>query len=450
MKIILVVHQFFPAFSAGTEVLTLSVARELRRRGHQVRIVAGHPGSNDLLDAARWVQEEVDGFAVDRFHHAYVPMGGQSSMIDIGSDNVIAAAHFECLLRAFKPDRVHYFHLNRLGTGLILKAKAAEVRQSFTPTDFWAICATAQLRLPNGRLCDGPSKHAGNCVKHFAQHSSRAAIVRMVARAAPTAVVDALVPLVSSIDVEMAKSASIADIQALDKRLAKTVSRLNQLDQIAAPSAFMRAKLIEHGVRPELLVDVPFGIDLARSSPNNVRNPVQDGPLRVGFIGTLAAHKGAHVLVNACARLPVGCCSFRIYGDFNEFPEYVGQLTAQLAGLQNIDFAGTFPNAAIFDVLAGLDVLVVPSLWYENTPLVVYSAQAAGKIVVASDHPGITAVVRHGVDGLLFPAGDAEALAQQLYQLAFDAEYRSRLISKVRQPRSTEDYVDDLLALWGS
>jgi glycosyltransferase involved in cell wall biosynthesis len=444
--VLLVVHQFFPHFTAGTEVLTLGVARELRRRGHTVRIVAGHPGRDDLGESERWVRDEFDGFEVDRFHHAYVPMQGQRSMIEVGSDNALAARHFAGILAGFRPDRVHYFHLNRLGTGLILAAEAVGVRQSFTPTDFWTICTTAQLRLPDGQLCQGPSLHAGNCAKHFAQNPARPAGVRFVARTLPTAVADALVPIARA--ASAARLPFVAEVRALEERLPKTVSRLNRLQSILAPNAFMRAKLLEHGVHPERVVESAFGVDLPATAPAREGRRRADGPLRVGFIGTLGPHKGAHVLLSAFARLPRGACSLRIHGNPADFPDYVQELSALAAGLEDVAFAGTFPNHAIFDVMADLDVLVVPSLWYENTPLVVYSAQAAGTVVVASDHPGIAAVVRHEVDGLLFPSGDANALAQLLGRLATDRELLERLAAHVRPPRSTSDYVDELLRLW--
>jgi glycosyltransferase involved in cell wall biosynthesis len=446
--VLLVVHQFFPNFTAGTEVLTWGVARELRSRGHTVRIVAGHPGRDELRESERWVRDEFDGFEVDRFHHAYVPMQGQRSMIEVGSDNVLAARHFAGILAQFLPDRVHYFHLNRLGTGLILVAEAAGAHQSFTPTDFWAICTTAQLRLPDGQLCHGPSLHAGNCIKHFAQNPARAAGVRFVARAMPTAWADALAPLART--QAAARLPFAAEVRALGERLPKTVSRLNRLQCILAPNAFMRAKLLEYGVRPERVVESAFGVDLPTIAPTREGRRPADGQLRVGFIGTLGPHKGAHVLLSAFALLPRGACSLRIHGNPADFPDYVQELSALAAGLEDIVFAGTFPNHAIFDVMADLDVLVVPSLWYENTPLVVYSAQAAGTIVVASDHPGIAAVVRHEVDGLLFPSGDSAALAQQLRRLAADRKLLARLAANVRPPRSTSDYVDDLLRFWGA
>ena len=136
MKVLLAVHQFFPDFSAGTEVLTLSVARELRARGHTVRILTGFPGAAGLADDQRFDEYRFDGFHVHRFHHAYASMGGQRSLIEIGYDNHLAAAYFGRVLSDFVPDLVHFFHLNRLGTGLITVARRAGVPAFLTPTDF--------------------------------------------------------------------------------------------------------------------------------------------------------------------------------------------------------------------------------------------------------------------------------------------------------------------------
>jgi glycosyltransferase involved in cell wall biosynthesis len=118
-------------------------------------------------------------------------------------------------------------------------------------------------------------------------------------------------------------------------------------------------------------------------------------------------------------------------------------------GYAGITFAGTFASDEIFTVMSNLDVLIVPSMWYENTPLVIYSAQAAGTVVVASDFPGISEAVRNEVDGLLFPAGDAAALARQLTRLA-SRQLRGRLRSAIKPPKSTRKYVDELLQMWSS
>ena len=453
MKILLTVHQFFPEFTAGTEVLTRAVALQLVTCGHQVRVLTGFPDDAVLPDDQRFDEYEVDGLHVYRFRHGYMPMGGQTSLIELGYDNHLAANYFAQILAQFQPDVVHFFHLNRLGTGLIDKAVAAGVKAFFTPTDFWAICPTAQLVLCNGQLCSGPSPKAGNCVKHFAESSHGGAIGR-AASWLPTPVADALVGL--TLAGLLPPYPRRAEVKAISGRLPTNVDRLNKLHKIVSPTSFMTRLLLRYGVRPQRMVQCAFGIDTtdaATSQPGRA-SPGPDQPLRIGFIGTLAQHKGCHVLVEAFKALPARQAVLKIYGSLQDFPDYSNALLKSAAAggtthtAPDIEFCGTFPNAHIGAVLAGLDVLVVPSLWYENTPLVLYSAQAASCAVVASDFPGISEVIRHGLNGLLFEAGNVAALATQLRRLLNEQGLVQALGAHAQPPKSSAIYVDELLAIW--
>jgi len=138
----------------------------------------------------------------------------------------------------------------------------------------------------------------------------------------------------------------------------------------------------------------------------------------------------------------------KIYGNPQDFPDYYARLRALSDGCQTIQFCGTFPNAEIAHVLAEIDALVVPSLWYENTPLVVYSALAAQCPVIASDLPGLSEVVRHGWNGLTFPAGDVASLHCRLARLVGETDLLVHLTANCKKPKSTTTYVDELLLLY--
>lgn len=156
-------------------------------------------------------------------------------------------------------------------------------------------------------------------------------------------------------------------------------------------------------------------------------------------------------MIQAMRRLE-GCTALelQVYGrpDFDR--RYHARLTALAAGDARIRFCGTFPNAQIGEVLSAMDVLVVPSIWYENAPLVVYEAQAAGCAVVATDLGGLSEVVEHEVNGLLFPVGDADALARAIRRLEADRGLLARLSMNSRPPKSDREYVDELLAIYAS
>ncbi|WP_434596516.1 glycosyltransferase [Pseudomonas sp. R4-83] len=444
MKVLLTVHQFFPEFSAGTEVLTLSVARVLKALGHEVRVFTGYPATEALADSERFDQYRYDSILVDRFRHAYVPMGDQTSKIEIGYDNHLAADFFGRLLEEFRPDVVHFFHLNRLGTGLIEKAVDAGVPAYYTPTDFWSICPTGQLLRCGGRTCAGPSKEAGNCVVHFAASQLPERIGRLMT-AVPDVFSDTVVRIVRSSRIPAGPV--VREVRALSGRLERNVRRLNLLQGIIAPNRMIETLLTRYGVRPDILVRSSYGINL--EPPVVVRDRARrEGPLVLGFVGTLASHKGCHVLLEALQRFSARDLQLRIYGKQTDFPGYVAGLHRLADGNEAVKFCGTFANEDIFTVLGGLDALVVPSVWNENTPLVVYSAQAAGCPVVASHVPGIAEVVTHDFNGLLFDPGSVSGLESALKRLLAEEDLLAKLSSNSTPPKSVAAYVNELLQRW--
>ena len=444
MKILLTVHQFLPEYAAGTEVLTCSVACELIARGHEVHVLTAFPSQQQASDEQRFDEYDHDGIHVYRFHHAYTPMAGQTSMIEIGYDNRLAGAYFKKIVAAFKPDLVHFFHLNRLGTSLIELAAQAGVPAYLTPTDFWTICPTAQLVLCNGRLCAGPSFHAGNCIKHFAERTQKGLISKL-AKWTPTPLAGALARLTKA--GLLPRYPHDGEVKAISGRLSTNIGRLNQLRKIIAPNRFMAELLLRHGVLPSRIAQSSYGIDLPAEQFARIRRSSGQA-LRVGFIGTLAHYKGCHVLIESFKTLPTGRATLKIYGNTQAFPGYASDLQQKAGNHPFIEFCGVFLNSKISQVMAELDVLVVPSLWYENTPLVVYSAQAAGCLVLASNFPGISEVVQDEVNGLLFEAGHSEALAARLVRLCNEQGLLERLLARVDRPKSTVTYVDELLDFW--
>ena len=148
-----------------------------------------------------------------------------------------------------------------------------------------------------------------------------------------------------------------------------------------------------------------------------------DDRLRIGFVGTLAWHKGAHVLVDAVRTLPASSYELRIFGDPAVAAGYAADLRRRADGLP-VRFMGPFDRAGTAAVYGEVDVLVVPSLWPENSPLVIREAFMAGVPVVAARIGGISELVTDGVNGLLFNPRRTEELSSALRTLVVD---RSRL-----------------------
>ncbi len=155
------------------------------------------------------------------------------------------------------------------------------------------------------------------------------------------------------------------------------------------------------------------------------------------------------MLVDAIRLLDPGiACSVRIYGDETFYPEYVAQIRAAAEGDARVRFAGTFTRNELPRVIDDVDVLIVPSTWSENTPLVIFAAQAAGRPVIGSNVSGIAALIEDGVNGRLFEAGSATALAAVLEDVLERPEALLAMSRKAIQAKDISHYVADLLGIY--
>ncbi|MDM7926307.1 MAG: glycosyltransferase [bacterium] len=180
------------------------------------------------------------------------------------------------------------------------------------------------------------------------------------------------------------------------------------IDRFLVPSRFMGRKLEEGGIRPDRIRHLPYTIDLSAYRPS----------FRAGryglYMGRLSAEKGIKTLLRAAA------AGFEwplvIAGEGPQRAEL--EAFASERGLTRVRFAGRLDGEKLRNTIDGAGFVVVPSEWHENSPLVVYESFAMGKPVIGAAMGGIPELISDGVDGALFPAGDAEALARRLSEFA--------------------------------
>lgn len=438
MKILLAAHQFLPDYSTGTEVLTWHSAQALRDLGHEVRVFTAMPTAVALDDAQRFDAYVFEGIAVTRFRHGHRAMGDQDNVLELEYDNHLVARHFAALLDEFKPEVVHFFHLMRLSASVVDVCTARGIAMVLTPTDFWFVCPTCQLRLEDGTACAGPDPVAANCVRHLAALKAPAAI-GTVLRLMPQGALSAMVKLAAQAPLSRIKAARM--VTALARRRDFLRQRLNRIDRVLVPTRVMRDTLLGLGLDPARTRSCSYGVRLPplAAAPRHER-----GPLVIGVIG-LGRHKGAQVVIAALGKLSGVGLRLKIYGREADFPQHFEQLRRMAANDARVEFCGGFANEDIGSVLADLDILAVPSTWAENAPLVVYSAQAAARPVLASDVAGIAELVTHGDNGWLFPAGDADALARIIAELAQDRTKIDNVAARARPPKSIAVYAGELL-----
>ena len=156
--------------------------------------------------------------------------------------------------------------------------------------------------------------------------------------------------------------------EQLAERLRRGKQVFHDVDLFVAPSASLAREYVRLGLDERRIEVSDYGFRPQSPIPRD-RTRL---PLKIGFVGTLAWHKGAHVLIDAARRLR-GSFEVVIAGDPNLGPEYHARLKRAAEGLP-VRFEGSFDRSDVPRIYGGLDVLVVPSLWPENSPLVIHEA----------------------------------------------------------------------------
>lgn len=416
MRIALVVHKFPPPSLGGTEVYTQSLARELAARGHQVAVFYRAESPGATAAGQEWEQRE--GFRALRVWRGFdlATASPVAKYLDTFANRDIAS-RFDAFLDEVRPDLVHLQHVMWLSYRLIHAVKARRLPSLLTLHDYWFVCANSQLVWPDHRTCQG---------KLGGLHCARCALAQT--RLPGSGLLRPLVAPAFWVRDYLIRRAAFA------------------ADRWVAPSRFLIARYVQAGFPAERFTFLENGIDV-RDTPSCPRQEKTGGPLRFIYLGSLAWQKGVHVVVEAFRGVPASRATLAVYGDTSTFPDYAQSLAA-LADSANTVLKGLLPRDAVGQVLAETDALVVPSLWYENSPLVIQEAFAAGVPVVASNIGALSEKVRPGVDGWLCPPGDVQAWHKTLLRLAEHPDEVDRMAAGVQPPMNLQDHVTRLEELY--
>lgn len=418
MRVLQVAHAFPPRSTAGVEVYTLRLAQALQRQGHDVAVLAA--GHDLALPPAAVTERTHHGVRVVEVNSVHHQGTLRSTWEDPALDRAISAA-----LSAFRPHVVHVQHLVNLTAAVPRLARAAGAAVVFTLHDHALSCARDGLRLQaDGTLC--ATVEPAVCAacqadspylvpapqRALAGVARRAGLGRHLHRlhaAAPrvtTAVMGALR--------RIAPPAAGEDLaRGVEERTAAWRAAAESADALVAPTRFVRDVAAASGLDGGRIRVLPLGVVAGPSRPRPA------GPRRrFAFVGTLAPHKGAHVLLAAFSGLAGEDLRLDLHGSAAAHPAYAAALREAAGADPRVRFAGPFPEGEQARVLEACDALVLPSVWWETTGMVLLEAIGAGRPVVASRIGGIPEVVEEGRTGLLVSPGDAGALRAALAALA--------------------------------
>lgn len=431
-KILYVVHGFPPDTWAGTEVYTLRLAQEMQRRGHDVAVLARVPGDESGKPDFSIHASEFQGVRVYRMTNRIAHQRIRDSYLQ-----PLAEAAFRKLLRELAPDVVHFQHLIHMSAGLPAVCRELGIPTVVTVNDYWALCARVQLIRPDGVRC---AKNQGlgclPCIK-----GEDLALVERSRETLPA--LESLVRALGSLQAPGAGPLGqyVGEFGDVADRHGIVAGAYASCDLVIAPSRFLRERLLESGKfdrRRTLYSD--YGTLTEHLRP--LRREQREGrALRLGFVGSLVWYKGVDVLLRAMAVLHGRPVELHVFGDFHpERDPHHAELErlARDCG-DTVRFHGVFDNRDIAGVHERIDALVVPSVWFENSPITIHEAFLLGTPVLASDIGGMAELVRDGVDGLHFKVGDPDSLARAVARLLDEPG----LLARISRGRSVKTMAED-------
>lgn len=442
MKIALFVHCFFPSHYFGTEAYTLNLARALADAGHSPTVVSatfqGEPRQQKLVESYEW--QGIPVLSIDKNAVPHRDVAGTY-------DQPIMRWVHERILRRLQPDAVHVCHLINHTRAVLDAAAALKIPAFATLTDFYGFCLTNRLETASGGLCAGPNAARSNCIachlKASAAHPGASRLSRLLGRGALRPAASRALALAGRLSPGF--TAGALRPSDIVRRPAVLREALATYREAIAPSSFLRDAYAANGFPAPLRLS-HFGIDIDRRAKPPSADP---GALRLGYIGQLAAHKGVDILLQALKAAAAPNLSLGIWGDERQDAAFAARLRALSAG-QPVRFEGTFPPDRMADVMAGLDLLVIPSTWYENSPLILLQALATHTPVIVSDVAGLTEFIEPEVSGFAVPRGDIGALAARLRRLAAQPGAAQAMAARTAYPRTVADMAADVLAMYGA
>jgi len=403
---VLIISHGHPDFSVGGgEIAAHAQWLELRRRGVTAMFLArssefsGHAGAPFSARSADGLEVLFSVPPVNHFRHSQ-------------TDGRIVFESFRQLLESFRPTAVHFHHYVHLGLELIREARKHNPNATITLTlhEFLAIChAQGQMLKTNGRLCN---------------------------KAAPLDC-HACFPDISSQDFFM-RELFVKSFMCL-------------VDHFVCPSNFLCERYIAWGLPREKMVVLDNGQPPRDAERKTVTE--QNIESRFAVLGQLSRLKGTLVLLDAIRLLPKAVrkkARVEIHGSIQYAQaDFKQEFTKGLQGLEEtVRVCGPYLPEHATGILQRNGWLIVPSIWWENSPLVIQEAFAAGRPVLCSNVGGMAEKVVDGVSGFHFRVNSAPDLAARMEQCVNQPELWPIMSGNVPKPLSVEEAVDQLMALY--
>jgi glycosyltransferase involved in cell wall biosynthesis len=437
VKIVLYFPGPFDRGFGGGQVYVRALAVELLRRGHAVAVLARDP----------WLADGKEPYRIDRRQYGQVPVRGialnprRLSAGEAASETspLLQAAMREVLSEC-TPDVVH---VNGWMPSLCLLCRDLAIPHLVTAHHPGEACPNGALLTPEDAICQRPA-HAGICVSCVCRTKRGGGVFAAALAKIPPWVYRPVGAALNRLRRVTYAGRVLMYPWLVERRLEGLAAFHQNAQLIVAPSQAIAKALLRNGVPSDRMAVVPHGIEPLPRAP---LEPLGQRPLRFAFVGRIDRTKGFHILLRALARVPAEMpCELHVIGGAQNRgdQEYFDACLRPFADCRRLILHGHVPHAELAAVLAQIDVLVLPAIYLEVFGLVVLEAFSVGRPVIASRCGGPEELIRHGVDGLLFPRNDAAALADIMKTLIQHPEQIAAMAANIRPVRTLSEHVDDL------
>jgi glycosyltransferase involved in cell wall biosynthesis len=228
-------------------------------------------------------------------------------------------------------------------------------------------------------------------------------------------------------------------------------SQMSLVDLFIAPSEFLRDRYVDWGIPAEKIRVEEYGrlpLSYAPASPRRKKRN------RFGFFGQFSHYKGINVVLQAMTRLVEEEVDARVWlhgANLEIQPEEFQEEYKELldASGDSVVPVGRYDHDQLGSLMENVDWVLVPSRWWENSPLVIQESFMHRRPVICSDIGGMAEKVTDGVDGLHFRAGDPEDLARVIAQAASSPQLWRTLSGNISSIYPMTAHVEELIGLYG-
>ncbi len=466
MKILYIIHVYWPNYQAGSENYTHYLAQEMESLGHDVSIFT----METLEDNSYSVKEyDEDGVSVFKVYKNSDDMRSiEQTYFDTKLDSI-----FENIFKRINPDIVHIQHLRNMSINMTNIINLYNIPIVFTLHDLWLECLNGKKLRLNGQMCLKRSvEECSKCLSPALFITNKSIFDKIYLK------IDRL----SGHD----KKKRQKGVMKRNNVMKQIISKVNLF---ISPSKYIRDEFIKWGIPKEKIIYSRNGMKIIKNEGLLIKNEelrikneknacnddgceekipgqcgemgggsnkelgIKNGNVKFVFTSHIQKLKGIDVLIEACEilqRRSINNVYVELYGGLGKNEKYNKEFNNKINKLKNVKYKGAFQNTDINKILSDVDYLILPSIWPENAPLVIDEAYLNNIPCIVSNIGGMAERVDDGKNGLHFKVGDAKDLADKMEYVSKNTNIRERFVKNIPHVKTIEENAKELERIYES